>query len=461
MDFQEQLRLLTKRKAELFGENAVTPEGTARLYGALFDEGTFVEINALAAHSGCVTGFGLVDGLPAYLVAQDDAVDGGAMSAAQAKRITAAIDKAIQAAAPLVMVINSQGAKVTEGAAVLHAYTEVFSKLQMMTNVSPCIAVINGPCVGAAAHIAALCDIAIAVDGKAQLLSAPTSVLEAVHGTAKDSKTWGSSSVLAAQGAVALSVSDTAEALKTVRALLLLLPSSSNSAPLQDAQDDMNRLLTDSAMQDGLRLAKMVADKHTLIELHPTYGMGAHVGFARLDGQPCGIVSTEFTVDDGRLNAASCDKIARFVDLCQRYDMPLITLINSKGLAVPKPQEQAWLMRASTDMMRAYHDAMSTKLAVITGDAIGTAYIAFGGRWMADTLLAWPASVIAPLSKEAAVQTFDADALKTKSRADLEAAYAASSDGMSAAALGIVDEVIDPAQTRKYLIAALQMYLTA
>ncbi len=461
MDFQEQLRLLNKRKAELFGEKAVTPEGTARLYGALFDEGTFVELNALAAQGGCVTGYGLVDDLPAYLIAQDDQVDGGAMSQAQAKRITNAIDKAMAVAAPVVLVINSQGAKVTEGAAVLHAYTEVFTRLQMMDGLSPRIAVINGPCVGVAAHFAALCDISIAVEGKAQLLSAPTSVLEAVHGAAKDSKTWGSASVLAQQGAVALAASDTAAALKTVRELLLLLPSSVYSEPVRDAKDDMNRLLNDSAMENGLKLAKMVADKHSLMELYPTYGAGAHVALARLDGEPCGIVSTEFTVDEGRLDAASCDKIARFVTLCQSFELPVITLINSKGLAVPKPQDQAWLMRASTDMMRAYHDAVHTRLAVIAGDAIGTAYAAFGGKWMADTVFAWPASVIAPLSKEVAVQTFDADALKTKDRSELEAAYAASADGFAAAALGIVDEVIDPAQTRKYLISALQMHLTA
>ena len=266
MDFQEQLRLLNKRKAELFGEKAVTPEGTARLYGALFDEGTFVELNALAAQGGCVTGYGLVDDLPAYLIAQDDQVDGGAMSQAQAKRITNAIDKAMAVAAPVVLVINSQGAKVTEGAAVLHAYTEVFTRLQMMDGLSPRIAVINGPCVGVAAHFAALCDISIAVDGKAQLLSAPTSVLEAVHGAAKDSKTWGSASVLAQQGAVALAASDTAAALKTVRELLLLLPSSVYSEPVRDVKDDMNRLLTDSAMENGLKLAKMVADKRLRIE---------------------------------------------------------------------------------------------------------------------------------------------------------------------------------------------------
>lgn len=461
MDFQEQARLLTKRKAELFGEGNTAPDGTARLYGALFDEGTFAETNALAAQGGCVTGFGLINDLPAYLIAQDDAVLGGAMSEAQAIRMTNTIEKAVQTAAPVVLVINSQGAKVTEGARVLTAYTSVFTKLEMMNGLAPRIAVINGPCVGVAAQFAALCDIAIAVESKAQLLSAPVSVLEAVHGASKDSKTWGSASVLAAQGAVALVAASTADALKTVRDIVTLLPSSSDSEPLRDARDDANRVLTDEAARDGLTLAKSIADTHSFIELYSAYGAGAHVGFARLDGEPCGLVATEFTRDEGRLDAASCDKIARFVTLCDELEIPVITLINSKGLAVPKPSEQAWLMRASADMQRAYHDAVHTRLAVITGNAIGMAYIAFGGKWMTDVVFAWPASVIAPLSKEAAVQTFDADELKTKTRDELEAAYAASCDGMNAAALGMVDEVIDPAQTRKHLIMALQMHLTA
>lgn len=461
MNFQEQQRLLRQKKAELYGVGNVAPEGTARLCGALFDEGTFVERNGMSAEGGCVTGYGLVDGLPAYLIAQDDAVDGGAMSQAQARRITATLQQAMKDGAPVVLVINSQGAKVTEGAQMLGAYAEVYERLQLMEGMSPRIAVINGPCIGAAAHFAALCDIAIAVDGKAQLLSAPVSVLEAVHGASPNSKAWGSAPVMAAQGAVALAASGIADALSTVGALIRLLPSSSNSELLQDSRDDMNRQLTDDAVRDGLRLAKMVTDKHSLLELYPTYGAGAHTALARLDGLTCGIVSTEFTADGGRLDAASCDKIARLVTFCGQYEIPVITLVNSKGLAVPQPQEQAWLMRASTDMMRAYQEADCPRLTVITGDAIGTAFIALCGRQMADVIFAWPASVIAPLTAEAAVQTFDAEALKTQDRAALEAAYAESSDGFHAAALGIVDDIIAPAQTRKYLIAALQMRLTA
>ncbi|NLB39357.1 MAG: hypothetical protein GX810_08965, partial [Clostridiales bacterium] len=183
MEFQEQLRLLTQRKtAADGGVQAQVPEGTARLGGTLFDAGSFVEIGALQAEANCLTGHGLVNGRPADLIAQDPEASGGAMGQAQAAKMVRALDMAERACAPVVFLLNSQGAKVLEGAQVLGAYADVFTRMSALSGVCPMLAVVNGPCVGAAAHFVGLADIAIAVEKSAVVLPASASVLHAVHG---------------------------------------------------------------------------------------------------------------------------------------------------------------------------------------------------------------------------------------------------------------------------------------
>lgn len=458
MDFKEQTRLLTQKKNALYeGKTSLAGEGTARIGGALFDAGSFVELNAMVDEGNAVAGYGLVDGRPAYLIAQDPDLSGGAMSAAQAQKMIKALDKASNAGVPVVFLLNSQGAKVLEGLQVLSAYADVFTRMARLSGICPLIAVVDGPCVGAAAHFASLSDIVIAVESSAELLSAPASVLSAVQGVSKDGKTLGGAAQAAQQGAVSLTAPDTAAALKIVQALVGLLPSSSGcNAPFQEG-DDLNRLLTDAQAASGALLLEAVADAGSVVWLYQAYAAGCHTALARVGGRPCGIVSTEFTVDGGRLDAKACDKIARFVRFCDCFDLPVITLIDSEGLAVPSADKQGWLMRASSDMLYTYADADCPKLAVITGNAVGTAFVAFAGSAVADVCYAWPGSLISPLTKEAAVQTFEAGQLKTRDRDTLEKEYSDKADGMNAARAGIVDEVIAPAQTRKYLIAAMEM----
>ena len=187
-------------------------------------------------------------------------------------------------------------------------------------------------------------------------------------------------------------------------------------------------------------------------------------GSARIGGRPVGLVVGNGKENDGVLTAQSASKAARFIRLCDCYSLPVVSLINSKGVAVPAVDEQAATIKATTQLLYAYAEATTAKVSIVTGNAIGQAYVAMGGKSNADVTYAWPGAVISALTPEAAVQVLYTDDLKAdkkpalQSRAELEAKFAADvADGVAAAAAGMVDDVIDPAETRKYVIAALEM----
>lgn len=467
MDFEERLRTLSlKREALLQGSEAATAKQRAlgRLLAherveKLLDPGTFVQMDAFVSEGNAVTGYGLVNDRPVYVLAQDATIGGGAMSMAQARKMIKTLELAEKTGAPVVLMPDARGAKVGEGAQVLAAYAQVFAKLAQLRFLCPIIALVAGQATATASHFVALSDIAVAVEGKAEVTPFSVSVMNAVADTSFDAQAFGGAAALARKGAVALTAKDEEEGLALVRALIDLLPSSAcENAPMLDS-DDLNRLLR-MPPQGSQALALDVADQSTAIELYGVWRNTCRTYLARVGGYTCGIVSCVPEQDGGRLDAFACDKIARLVTFCDAYDLPVITLVDSEGLAVPSAEGQSWLMTASARMLGAYAEATTPKIAVITGNAVGAAYVAFAGKAIADICFAWPGAYIAPLTKEATVQTFDAAQLKETDRATLEARAADEADAFGAAKEGLVDDVIEPAQTRKHLIAALELLAT-
>lgn len=448
MDFAQQQRLLNERKRAAQHGGAM-PEGASPV--PLFDEGSFVQISALAQDAAAVAGSGLVSGRPVFLLAQEADNQGGALSLAQVQKTLRLLDMAQNATAPLVLRLESRGAKVLEGAPLLAGYGQVFAKLTSLRGTVPLIAVLEGPVTGIGAHFAALCDVAIAVEKKGSLLAQPATVIAAVHNLAVDAQAMGGAQALAASGSVAFTAADEAAAWRLVATLLNLL--GHGGAESGDA-DNLNRLV---AQSEGLELARQVMDKGSALELYAAYGPACHTLLGTVGGHACGIVASQGDHDGGRLDAPACDKIARLVTLCDAFGLPVITLVDSQGLAVAKPQDQAWLLRASGDMLAAYAGAGCPRIAVLCANAVGAAYVSLAGRGLADITYAWPDAYVAPLTCQAGVQTLQADKLASQPREQLENEYARQADGFAAAQNGLADEVIDPAQTRKYLIAALEM----
>ena len=347
-----------------------------------------------------MTGYGLVNSRPVYVAAQDVTREGGATSLAQARKISKTLRLAQTSGAPVILMPDSRGIKVHEGAELLAAYAQVLGDLAALRGSCPVITLASGEAVGIAAHFLQVADIVIAVEGGCLAAPFAPSVMRAVHGDKWTDAQLGGAQALAARGAVALCADSEAKGLALARALVDLLPTSlGERVPLLEG-DDLNRLVTANAAD----LARQVADAGTSVELYAGWGNACHTYLARVGGYACGIVSCAGE-EGGRLDAYACDKAARLVQLCGDYDLPVVTLVNSEGLVLPSPEGQAWLMTASARMLAAYARALSPKVAVITGNAVGPAYVAFAGKGMADISFAWPGAYIAPLTAQVVVQT--------------------------------------------------------
>ena len=463
MDMTEQMQALATEKAAILQGDAqriakqhADGKCTARERAAkLFDAGSFVETDVLRKDSHVVCGVGTINGQAVYCFAQDYASMGGAMTQEQAKKILKTLNLAKVTGTPVVALLDSAGVKITEGAAALPAYAEIFAAMARLSGVCPLIACVMGPCRGLATMMTQVCDIAIQVKKNGEIALHTALVMNDEKGKEKTAQQ------LFGAETVALTAESEEEAAALIAALVDMLPACNmEDAPLVEA-DDLNRLLVCENANDVSSLMADIADNNQVIELYKTYGSAMRVALCRVGGRTAGLVATDYEKDQGRLTADDCKKAARFVRLCDCYHLPVISLVNTDGLTVPCACQQGNLMRGAADLIYAYAEATTPKLAIITGNAVGAAYVAMGGKNMADMSYAWPTAMISPLTKETAVQTLDGEKLSAgESREELEEKYALSCGALFAAREGMVDDVIEPRESRKYLIAAMELLAT-
>lgn len=434
----------------------------------LLDQGSFVEMDTLISRkdegAGVVTGYGAIQERPVYLFAQDFTVHGGAMGEMQAAKILKVLDLAQKTGAPVLALIDSAGVRLDEGAGAMDAYARIYAKLSRMSGVSPIISLVLGPCVGGAALISQLADISIMAKSVGELMMFGPQVVSAASGKDYNGKTLGGADVMAAQGGVSLVAQNEEAALELAASVLSLLPScNAEDAPILDT-DDLNRLMPEVDPADSGALLAALLDGGSFIELFADYAKALRIALGRLGGRTVGVVCSNAQVNEGRICIGAATKAARFVRFCDCYSIPVVSLIHSAGLKMYGPEDQARQMAAASKLLYAYAEATCPKVSVVVGNAIGVGYVAMGGKANADMAYAWPGAVISALSPEAAVQVLYKKELAESSEPVLEAReklaqeYASRvTDGVAAARCGILDDVVEPAQTRKLLIAALEM----
>ncbi len=434
----------------------------------LVDQGSFVEMDTLVSRNeegaGVVTGYGTIRERPVYLFAQDFTVHGGAMGELQAAKILKVIDLAQKTGAPLLALCDSAGVRLDEGARAMDAYARIYARLARLSGVCPVVSLVLGPCVGGAALIARLADISIMAKNVGELMVFGPQVVSAATGKDYTAKTLGGADVLAAQGGVSLVADNEDAALKLAADVLDLLPGcNAEDAPIVDT-DDLNRLMPAVDAADSGALLAALLDGGSFIELFSEYAKAVRVALGRLGGRTVGVVCSNAAHNEGRLCPGACAKAARFVRFCDCFSLPVVSLIHSAGLKLVDPEDQTRMLTAAGQLLYAYAEATCPKVSVVVGKAIGVSYVAMGGKANADMAYGWPGAVISALSPEAAVQVLYNNELKQskepalEAREKLTAEYAANvADGVHAAKDGILDDVIEPAETRKFLIAALEM----
>ena len=466
MEMAELIQELAEKKAALLNGNAervakqhAAGKCTAReRIGKLLDAGSFMELDALKEAGHVVAGAGSIEGKAVYCFAQDYAANGGAMTRAQAEKILKLLGMARTAGAPVIALLDSDGVSLKDGAAALPLYAEILSAMARLSGVCPMIACVMGPCRGLATLMTQACDFTVQVKKTGKIALHTALVMNGEKGREKSEEQLFGAEEMARQGVCALTAENEEEALSMICALVGLLP----ACNMEDAElvesDQLNRELVCQDASDAAALMADMADDHRLISLYGEYGAAVKTALCRIGGRSVGLICTDTKQDEGRLTAADCRKAARFVRLCDCYHLPIVSLADTAGLSVPAPAEQGALLRAAADMCYAYAEATAPKIAVATGNVIGAAYVAMGGRRVADALYAWPGAIISPLTKEAAVQTLSAQQLAAgESREALEEAYAKECGALAAAREGLADDVIEPRETRKYVIAALEL----
>ncbi|MFD1018632.1 acyl-CoA carboxylase subunit beta [Thalassobacillus hwangdonensis] len=454
----------------------------------LVDEGSFIELNPFIEHrsgdygmegkeapgEGVVTGFGKINGRDIYLFAQDFTVFGGALGEMHAKKIAAVMDLAVKNGTPFIGLNDSGGARIQEGVSSLDGYGHVFYRNSIYSGVIPQISVIMGPCAGGAVYSPAITDFVIMVEKTSQMFITGPKVIETVTGEQISSEDLGGASVHNMKsGNAHLKAPDEASALDAVKDLVSYLPSNNTEKPpvaVIEESDDYRPDLTDKIPFDPIRpydvrvVIDEVVDKESFFEIHKDFAKNIVVGFARLKGKTVGLVCNQPKYMAGGLDIDSSDKAARFIRFCDSFNIPLITFEDVTGFFPGIKQEHGGIIRHGAKILYAYSEATVPKLTVITRKAYGGAYVALNSKSIgADLVYAWPNAEIAVMGPEGAANIIfaneinnseDPEATRTKKIEEYRERFA---NPYVAAGLGMVDDVIDPRETRITLINALDM----
>ncbi|MEV6329952.1 acyl-CoA carboxylase subunit beta [Streptomyces sp. NPDC051909] len=455
----------------------------------LFDEGTFTEIEPLRRHraagfglearkphgDGVVTGWGLVHGRTVFAYAHDFRVFGGALGEAHAEKIHKVMDLAEAAGAPIVGLSDGAGARIQEGVTALAGYGGIFRRNTRASGVIPQISVILGPCAGGAAYSPALTDFVFMVRGTSQMFITGPDVVQAVTGERISHDGLGGADVHSGVSGVSGFVyDDEADCLADVRHLLSLLPQNNRELPpvarTDDPPDRPTDLLTSlvpagpQQAYDMRAVIEEIVDDGDFFEVHEGWAQNVVCALARLDGHVVGIVANQPTALAGVLDIHGSEKAARFVQFCDAFNIPLVTLVDVPGFLPGVDQEHNGIIRHGAKLLYAYCNATVPRISLVLRKAYGGAYIVMDSRSIgADLSFAWPTNEIAVMGAEGAANVVfrreiaaspDPEATRTRLikeyRSELMHPY-------YAAERGLVDDVIAPADTRRTLTRALAM----
>lgn len=422
----------------------------------LTDPDSFVEIGGFAAAdggpSGVVCGFGAVFGSPVYVFAQDGG-GGGAVGAVHAAKIAKLYDLALKTGVPVVGIYDSNGARVSEGAGALSAYGDILQRVNNLSGVVPQLALVLGTCAGTSALLACSADFVI-MSEQAEFFMAPPSL-------SADAPGAGSARNAAAAGVAHIVCADDEAACSQARRLLAALPLNNLASPpycdyTDPAAGALTALSAGIETADPAEIVANICDEGSAVELLAGFGKSVYTAIATMAGIACGCVATR----PGKLDADSCAKIAKVVSVCDCYQLPVLTFVNTSGFAPSAKAELCGSVRDMARLAHVYAEATTAKIAVVTGEAYGAAYVALCCRpSAADYTVAWPGATISALEPRTAVAFQYADRITAgRTREQVEEDYANNeASPLEAAACGAIDDVIDPAVTRPALLAALDL----
>ena len=457
--------------------------------GLLLDTGSFEEIgrfrggdiNGGKAGSAVITGFGDVYGRKIAVYAQDFSVRGGTLGRAEGEKICHLMDMALDLKVPIVAIVDSGGARIQEGVAALTQYGHIFRKTCDASGFVPQISLILGPCAGGAVYCPALTDLIVMTKENSDMFVTGPDVVKAATGETISMNDLGGGLVHSTKSGVAHYLGeDEADAIDYARTVLAYLPSNSDAQPpmyayaATRADRETAKRLTDIVPDndrqpyDVLDVIRCIVDYGEFVQVHELFATSAVVGFACIDGRPIGVVANQPNVRAGILDVDASEKVARFVRLCDSFNLPVITLVDTPGYKPGADQEHAGIIRRGAKVIYAYANAQVPMVTVVLRKAFGGAYIVMGSKAIgADMNFAWPSSQIAVLGATGAVNIIhrkdfvkakeageDVDALRAKLAAEYERTTVNANLSLE---MGEIDAMIDPEQTRQAIAESLRL----
>lgn len=458
---------------------STTSQASQRI-AALLDENSFVEIGGLVTarstdfnlkqtetpSDGVITGYGVIDGNLVYVYSQDASVLNGTVGEMHAKKIANLYNLALKMGAPVIGLIDSAGLRLQEATDALNAFGEIYMSQVKASGVIPQITAVFGTCGGGLALIPTLTDFTFMEGSKAKLfVNAPN----ALDGNVITKCDTSAADFQSKEAGIVDVVADEAGILAQIRELVSLLPANNEDGSYEECRDDLNRACAEIAncVGDTSIALSQIADNGAVFEVKREYAKDMVTAFIKLNGATVGAVAnrTEVYGEDGTvtekydavLSAAGCYKAAEFINFCDAFEIPVLSLTNVKGFKADKQNEKG-IANAAAKLTYAFANATVPKVNVIIGQAYGSAYVTMNSKAIgADITMAWPDAKIGTMDAKLAAKIIcdgqGADAIDACAK-EYEALQTSAA---SAAKRGYVDQIVEPVDTRKYVIGAFEM----
>lgn len=498
MEMEDYIRKLRERKAIAAGtpKDAEAQHQKGRLtarerLALLFDPDSFNEIDTLVMPryesymggkgsrygDGVVTGFGLINGRQVFAAAQDASVMGGSLGEMHANKIVKAMRMALAYGCPFVALNDSGGARIQEGVDSLAGYARIFDTNCEASGVIPQLSVILGPCAGGAVYSPGLTDFIFMTENSYMFITGPEVVKSVMQENVSQEELGGGRVHATESGVAHFLATDDRECLQKVRELLSYLPSNNlNDPPYVPPRDDPDRRCPElehivpvdpQKPYDVRQVIASIVDDGRFLEVHELWAQNMVVGFARLDGYVVGIVANQPQVLAGTIDIKASIKAAHFIRICDTYNVPIITLQDVPGFLPGTSQEYGGIIRNGARLIYAYSEATVPKLMIILRKSYGGAYCVMSSKGLrGDLLYAWPNAELAVMGAAGAVNILFRNEVKAAAdpearRQELIEEYQEKfNNPYVAAARGLIDDVIEPRDSRRVLIRALHVTLS-
>ncbi len=458
----------------------------ARIAG-LLDENSFVEIGGMVTarstdfnlkqmdtpSDGVVTGYGVINNMLVYVYSQDASVLNGTMGEMHAKKIAGLYDMAMKMGAPIIGLIDCAGLRLQEAMDGLNAFGEIYRKQTMASGVIPQVTAIFGSCGGGLSIVPALADFTFMETEKGKLF---TNAPNAIDENSVDKCDTASAAFQSEETGNVDGIGTEAEVLGKIRSLVAMLPANNEAeAEEEPVTDDLNRICEnmESAALDPAVALSMISDNQTYFEVKENYAKDMVTAFIKLNGATVGAVANRAKLYDAEgsvveeypeaLSPRGCEKAAEFVNFCDAFQIPVLTLTNVEGFKSCLCAEKK-IGKAAARLTYAFANATVPKVNVVTGKAFGSAYNVMNSKALgADMVFAWPSAKIGMMNAQSAAKIMYAEEIKAAENAaalikEKAAEYdKLQSSALSAAKRGYVDTIIESRDTRKYVIGAFEM----